>query len=105
MSEYIDLLITDGDLTLDAYGEPITIDQRASIAQDVKHLIIESGLLIDMLAERDSQRVRLLMNRLEEMVDDDLRIKPGTAKLIRRNNNDFFLTAETIRYGLIEVYQ
>ncbi|ELD5803096.1 DUF2590 family protein, partial [Salmonella enterica] len=42
-SLYIDLLITDGDLTLNSASEPVLCDNRQSIGQDMIHALIESG--------------------------------------------------------------
>ena len=46
MSEYIDLLIAGNDLVLDLSRQPLLIDDRASIAQDIAHMIRDSGLLV-----------------------------------------------------------
>ena len=53
-AKYIDLLISNDDLTPDAGGIPEKIADRASIAQDLVHMIRESGLLTEMLANRGS---------------------------------------------------
>ena len=42
-AKYIDLLISNDDLTPDAGGIPEKIADRASIAQDLVHMIRESG--------------------------------------------------------------
>ncbi|RMN47656.1 hypothetical protein ALQ60_04785, partial [Pseudomonas syringae pv. papulans] len=49
MSEYVDLLIMNNDLVLDPARQPLLVDDRASIAQDIAHLIRESGLLITLV--------------------------------------------------------
>ena len=56
MSLYIDLLITHNDLTLDPSNQPLLVDDRTSIAQDIGHMIRESGLLVTLVAERDRFR-------------------------------------------------
>ncbi len=58
MSEYIDLLIHDNDLVLDPSRQPELIDDRASIAQDIAHMIRDSGLLVTLVAERNRLRQR-----------------------------------------------
>ena len=50
--KYRDLLITDDDITLDAGGYPVLVTERACIAQDIQHMIRESGLLVDLVGER-----------------------------------------------------
>ena len=56
MPDYIDLLITDDDFTLDAGRIPQMVDGRASIAQDIVHMIRETGLLVALVANRDARR-------------------------------------------------
>lgn len=54
MSSYIDLLIAGNDLVLDPSHQPLLVDDRASIAQDIAHMIRESGLLVTLVAERSA---------------------------------------------------
>ena len=102
---YQDLLITDDDLDLDAGGNPGLVTGRACIAQDITHMIRESGLLVDLIGERDVMKRKTNIVRLTLMVDQDYRIKPGTARVEEywpeRNLVEFWLTAETMRYGKI----
>ncbi|MCC3836723.1 DUF2590 family protein, partial [Vibrio parahaemolyticus] len=51
--QFIDLLVTDGGIDFDAGQQPIYTNDRNSIAQDIKHAIMESGLLREMQAERN----------------------------------------------------
>jgi hypothetical protein len=104
MEKYTDVLVTDDGIALDAVGNPILISGRASIAQDIKHMIRETGLLVEMIGERNPERVKLKMVRLENKIEDDLRIKPGTAKITRSTNETFFIVAKTIEYGDVEFY-
>ena len=46
MSDYIDLLIAHNDLILDSSQQPLLVVDRASIAQDIAHMIRDSGLLV-----------------------------------------------------------
>lgn len=102
--DYVDLLITDDDLTLGTGAEPELLGDRASIAQDVKHLVRESGYLVVMLAERDADKVAVNMRRIETLVENDLRIKPGTARVRRADADTIYITANTVKFGPIEVY-
>lgn len=101
--DYFDLLIASDGIVLDEFGLPLTIDARASIAQDIKHMIRESGLLIEMIGERNGEKVRSKMMRIEQLVEDDVRIRPGTARVTRTDVNSFFITAKTMKYGDVEV--
>lgn len=99
--KYTDLLITHDDLTPDAGGIPRKIADRASIAQDLVHMIRESGLLTEMLANRDAGTRRLGMIKVTLAVDEDERIVPGTAEITETKLGTYLLTAETVDYGPI----
>lgn len=102
-ADYFDLYIAADGIALDSFGLPLSVDARASIAQDIKHMIRESGYLVQMIAERNGQQIQRYMNLIEEMVENDLRIQPGTAEFQRQDDETFLLTATTIKYGLLEL--
>lgn len=102
--KYVDLLITGDGIDLDDFGFPRLISGRASIAQDIKHMIRETGLLVEMIGERRREKVQRKMVQIERHVEDDVRIKPGTAKVTRVDNDTFFITAKTLEYGDVEFY-
>lgn len=103
MADYIDLLITDDDFTLDAGGIPRTVDGRASIAQDIVHMIRETGLLVELVANRDARRKAQNLLQITIEVDNDARIVPGTAAIAETGLGVFYLTATTVEYGAIGV--
>lgn len=100
--KYQDLLIVDNDIVLDGIGAPLGISGRASIAQDIKHLIRESGLLVELIGERRRDKVALNLLRLETLVEADIRIIPGTAKIIRLDEETVLVRATTQDYGHLE---
>lgn len=101
MAEYIDLRITDNDLTLDAGNEPALLNNQDSIIQDIKHLIRDCGLLSACIGERDSAKIAVLMQQLELKIEEDLRLVPGTVKITRTAIETFFISATTVKYGVI----
>lgn len=103
MSEYVDLLIVDNDLALDPSRQPRLIDDRACIAQDIAHMIRDSGLLVVLVAERDRLRQRDCIQQLELLVEDDIRLVPGTARITQLEPGVYLVTAKTLKFGLIEV--
>jgi len=103
MSFYIDLLITDNDLDLDPSRQPVLVDDRSSIAQDIAHMIRESGLLVTLVAERDRLRQRDCIQQLELLVEADERLVPGTAQIREQDAGIYLVTARTIEFGDIEV--
>lgn len=103
MSLYIDLLIQGNDLALDPSRQPLLVDDRSSIAQDIAHLIRESGLLVTLVAERDRFRQRDCIQQMELLVDADVRLVPGTAQIIEQAPGKYLVTARTVEFGAIEV--
>jgi hypothetical protein len=103
MSEYVDLLIVDNDLTLDPSNQPRLIDDRACIAQDIAHMIRDSGLLVTLVAERDRLRQRDCIQQMELLVEADERLVPGTAHITQLEPGQYLVTAKTLKFGLIEV--
>lgn len=99
MADYIDLRITSDDMTLDAGGNPVLLDGRASIAQDIMHMIRESGLLVEIIANRDARKRRANIVKITIAVDDDERIVPGTAAISESSPGTYWLTARTVKYG------
>lgn len=103
MSRYIDLLIQDNDLVLDPSRQPLLVDDRASIAQDIAHMIRDSGLLVTLVAERDRLRQRDCIQQLELMVEADERLVPGTARILEQDSGQYLVTALTVEFGHLEV--
>lgn len=103
MSEYIDLLIVDNDLVLDPSRQPVLIDDRASIAQDIAHMIRDCGLLVTLVAERNSLKQRDCIQQLELLVEADERLVPGTAQIRQLEPGQYLVTAKTLKFGTIEV--
>ncbi|KAA0983764.1 DUF2590 family protein [Pseudomonas sp. ANT_J28] len=103
MSEYVDLLIVDNDLALDLSNQPRLINDRACIAQDIAHMIRDSGLLVTLVAERDRLRQRDCIQQMELLVEADERLVPGTAHIAQLEPGQYLVTAKTLKFGLIEV--
>ena len=101
MADYIDLLITDDDFTLDAGGVPEAIGDRSSIAQDLVHMIRETGLLVELVANRDDRKKEENLLRITLEVDNDDRIVPGTTEIEETEQGVFLLTATTVKYGTV----
>ena len=103
MSLYIDLLITNNDLTLDPSNQPLLVEDRASIAQDIAHMIRESGLLVTLVAERDRFRQSDCIQQLELLVEADVRLVPGTVRILEEEKGKYLVTAKTVEFGSVEV--
>lgn len=103
MSEYVDLLISNNDLVLDLSQQPMLVDDRACIAQDIAHMIRDSGLLVTLVAERSKLRQRDCIQQMELLVEEDERLEPGTALITQTEPGLFLVTATTLKFGTIEV--
>ena len=96
---YWDLRIVDDDIALDVGRQPLKLADRASIAQDIAHMIRERGYLTAMIAERDVRKRKYQMVLITIAVDDDTRIVPGTAQISESTPGELWLTAKTVEYG------
>lgn len=103
MADYIDLLITDDDLTLDAGGEPQLIYDADCITQDIKHLIRDCGLLVGIVGQRSRVAVDEALLKLTLLIEDDERLIPGTVDITQTEVGTFFITASTYDYGDINL--
>ncbi|MEZ8791419.1 DUF2590 family protein [Vibrio splendidus] len=96
---YQDLLIENGDVVLDAGRNPVLIQDRAVIAQDIKHAIIESNLAVELIAERSPPKKADIRTRLELLVEEDVRLVPGTVRLEEPNDGEIYIFATTADFG------
>lgn len=100
MPKYFDLKIDDDDLLTDDYNQAVLVYDRDSIAQDVKHMIRESGYLVAMIGERDPDQRRLLLQQIMILVEEDKRIVPGTVSISSDGTlKRWTLRAETYEFG------
>lgn len=96
---YQDMLIEDGDVVLDAGRNPVMIQDRAVIAQDIKHAIIESNLAVELVAERSPSKKADIRTQLELLVEEDTRLVPGTIRLEEPKEGVIYVFAKTIDFG------
>ncbi len=102
-SQYIDLLITQRDFTLNSGNEPELCNNRVSIAQDCVHAIIESGLATQLIGERSPTLRADIRNQIEMLVEEDQRIIPGTISVNEESPVKLWITAETYDFGHFNV--
>lgn len=96
---YLDLLITGEDITLDSGNHPRICDNRVSIAQDIKHMILESGLATQLIAERSRILRRDIILQMELFIEEDVRLIPGTVAITEERLGRLFITADTYEFG------
>ncbi|WP_272682647.1 DUF2590 family protein [Providencia sp. PROV124] len=102
-SQYIDLLITQRNFTLNSGNEPILCNNRVSIAQDCVHAIMESGLATQLVGERSPTLRADIRNQIEMLVENDERIVPGTISIHEESPVKLWITAETYDFGRMDV--
>ncbi|MEI8244355.1 MAG: DUF2590 family protein [Lentisphaerota bacterium] len=79
---YSDLKISSGDdLAVDEAGQAQIVTDRDCIIQDLIHAIRESGYLVEMVAELNPDKRKLLLQEIALLVEDDERIVPGTVTI------------------------
>lgn len=76
--QYIDIKVVDGGWDIDAGQQPTICSDTYSIAQDVKHAIMESGLARALQAERNPVLRANVLLQIEQIAEQDPRIIPGT---------------------------
>ncbi|KMK51467.1 phage protein [[Actinobacillus] muris] len=102
-SLYIDLWIVGEDLSLDAGGVPERCNNRLSIAQDIKHALLESGLVTLLIAERSKILRKDIILQMILLIEEDERLVPGTIEIIERDLSTLIINAETVEWG--NIYQ
>lgn len=102
---HYDLRIVNDDIALLSEAEPLTLDGRPSIAQDIGHAIRESNLLLELVGERSPLRRRATHQKIEVLVEEDLRVIPGTARMSEPKDAESpWIQAKTYEYGEIGFY-
>lgn len=92
----IDLNIIDNDIALDSFAVPSQLTNSDVIAQDVKHRIIESGKVTELIGLRNKNIVAKILTEIELIVEQDERLVPGTIKVMRQATGEISVTAKTI---------
>lgn len=107
MSEkfYLDLLITDENLTLDSGHIPVICNNRISIAQDIKHALLESGLVTLLIAERSPVLRSDIFLQMVLLVEEDERLVPGTIHITEQALGRLILNADTVDFGPISAFE
>jgi hypothetical protein len=97
--KYIDINVVDGGWDIDAGQQPQVCSDLYSIAQDIKHAIMESGLARELMAERSPVLRSDVLIQIEQIAELDIRIIPGTATATELSAGDIILTADAYEYG------
>lgn len=96
--KYIDIHVIDGGWKIDAGAQPTQCSDLYSIAQDMKHAIMESGLARQLVAERNPTLRADVLLQIEQRAERDIRIIPGTAAAKESTAGVILLTAQAYGY-------
>lgn len=102
ISKYIDLHISNGDVVLDAGLNPSYLTDRAAIAQDIVHAILDTGLAHLLISDRGTGVTADTQIKIKLLVEDDVRIMPGTVRIEQTSSGNWWVFADTIDFGLIQ---
>lgn len=103
MSVFVDLLIRNGDLALDDGRNPMLITDSACIVQDITHMILESGIACELVAERSEAIISDVERQLILLAESDIRIIPGTGKIVM-DNDKRLLTVSSYEFGGVSLW-
>lgn len=101
--QYIDIKVVDGGWHIDAGSQPELCGDQYSIAQDIKHAIMESGVMNALIAERNAALRADALVQIEQIAERDIRIIPGSATVKELGVSQLFLTATTYDNGELSV--
>ncbi|MGF1696547.1 DUF2590 family protein [Vibrio lamellibrachiae] len=77
--KHIDIKVIEGAWNMDAGQQPEPASDLYSIAQDIKHRIMESGLARELVGERNPTLRADVLVQVEKKAEEDYRVVPGTA--------------------------
>jgi hypothetical protein len=106
MSLFLDLHINNGDVVLDAGLTPTYLTDRAVIAQDIVHAILDTGLAHLLVSDRGTGVTADTQIKIKLLVEDDIRIMPGTVRVeqvdsLQAGGGQWWVFADTINFGSI----
>lgn len=80
MADYegLDILVTNGEIVLDDAANPVLIWGADSLAQDIKHMILERGFAAMLVAQRDQAKIEDALTNLIIEIENDSRITAGS---------------------------
>jgi len=96
---HIDLNIIDGDLNLDQLLAPAKLNVADVIAQDIKHRLLESGLLVRLVKLRNQNSIAMILTEIELIVEQDNRLVPGSINVFLTQQKTIAIEAATKDYG------
>lgn len=101
---YCDIKVTDSfDFSNQEIGDPQYIYDLDVIKQDIRHALLESGLLEQLIGERSIKKRAVIYNKIRSIIESDERIVAGSSS-VDEDEDDIqivSLYAKTIKFGAI----
>lgn len=98
---YRDIKMSNDDITLLEDNQAELIFNQDVIIQDLIHALRESGLLINLIAERNLNNRLLIFNKIKILVEDDTRIVPGSC-IIEDNSQILGIKCDSYDFGKLK---
>ena len=95
---YIDIKVIDGGWQMDAGQQPNECSDLYSIAQDIKHAIMEAGFARLLIGQRSPALRADVLVQIEQKAESDVRIIPGSATARESEPGEISLTANAYDY-------
>jgi hypothetical protein len=99
----IDIHVVEGDLQLDSLLNPLQLNNADVIAQDVKHRVLESGLLARLVKQRNKNSISMILTEIELLVEQDDRLIPGSIQVHHNIDKTISVFANTKEYGSLSL--
>lgn len=100
---HVDLNIVDGDFVTSPTLTVGKLSQANVVAQDIKHRILESGLLVKLIKLRNINYISAVLTELELEVEKDNRLVPGSVFIKRNDDQTLSINADTHLYGQVKL--
>lgn len=99
---YKDIKESGDDIALDAGGNPEMVYDRDCIAQDLVHMVRDSGLLELQVGNRNKPQRDVTLNKVSMFIEEDERVVPGTVVIEESHLGEYFIVCESVDFGPIE---
>ncbi len=97
--KHVDIKVIEGGWNMDAGQQPDQAFDLYSIAQDVKHRIMESGLARKLVAERNPTLRADVLVQIEQSAEQDYRVIPGSAYATESTSGTIHLIAKAYEFS------
>jgi len=99
MAINIDLSIVDGDFVLSPTLTAQKLSEASVVSQDIKHRVLESGLLVKLVKLRNINGIAQVLTEIELEVEKDDRLVPGTIYVHHNDDKTLSIKAQTKQYN------